>query len=94
MTEIAPAIASRRRYLAILFADLSACNSYSDALAAGAKVSVPTTLILGEKDMMTPLKTGKALASAIPNARTVVLRGAGHTMMVERPDELLAALKS
>jgi pimeloyl-ACP methyl ester carboxylesterase len=78
----------------VLFSDLSACNSYQDALAAGTKVAVPTTLILGEKDMMTPAKAGKALASAIPQARTVVLRGAGHMMMAERPDELLAALKA
>jgi pimeloyl-ACP methyl ester carboxylesterase len=78
----------------VLFSDLSACNSYQDALAAAAKVTVPTTLILGEKDMMTPAKAGKALAAAIPHARTVVLRGAGHMMMSERPDELLAALAS
>jgi pimeloyl-ACP methyl ester carboxylesterase len=78
----------------VLFADLAACNSYQDALAAAGKVTVPTTLILGEKDMMTPAKAGKALASAIPHARTVVLRGAGHMMMSERPDELLAALKA
>jgi pimeloyl-ACP methyl ester carboxylesterase len=78
----------------VLFSDLSACNSYQDALAAAAKVTVPTTLILGEKDMMTPAKAGKALAAAIPHARTVMLRGAGHMMMSERPDELLAALKA
>jgi pimeloyl-ACP methyl ester carboxylesterase len=78
----------------VLFSDLSACNSYQDALAAGAKVTVPTTLILGEKDMMTPAKAGKALASTIPHARTVVLKSAGHMMMAERPDELLAALKA
>ncbi|MGY3491640.1 alpha/beta fold hydrolase [Bradyrhizobium sp. USDA 4502] len=29
--------------------------------------------------------------AATPNARVVVLRGAGHMMMVEQPDELLAA---
>src|SRR6185312_14560675 len=40
----------------VLFSDLSACNSYQDALAAGAKITVPTTLVLGEKDMMTPVK--------------------------------------
>jgi pimeloyl-ACP methyl ester carboxylesterase len=78
----------------VLFSDLSACNSYQDALAAAAKVTVPTTLILGEKDMMTPAKAGKALAAAIPHARTIVLKGAGHMMMSERPDELLAALKA
>jgi pimeloyl-ACP methyl ester carboxylesterase len=77
----------------VLFNDLSACNAYQGALAAAAKVAVPTTLILGERDMMTPAKAGKALAAAIPNARTVVLSGAGHMMMVERPDELLAALQ-
>jgi pimeloyl-ACP methyl ester carboxylesterase len=50
-------------------------------------------VVLGERDMMTPIKTGKALAAALPNSRTVVLHGAGHMMMVERPDELLAALQ-
>jgi pimeloyl-ACP methyl ester carboxylesterase len=77
----------------VLFGDLSACNAYADALSAAARISVPTTLILGEKDMMTPARAGKALAAAIPQARTVVLPGSGHMLMAERPDELLAALK-
>ena len=77
----------------VLFNDLAACNAYQNALAAAAQVTVPATFILGERDMMTPAKSGKALAAALPNSRTVVLRGAGHMMMVERPDELLAALQ-
>jgi pimeloyl-ACP methyl ester carboxylesterase len=77
----------------VLFNDLSACNAYQNALAAAAKITVPATLILGEHDMMTPARAGKALAAALPNARTLVLPGAGHMMMVERPDELLAALQ-
>ena len=77
----------------VLFNDLSACNAYQDALSAAARITVPATLILGERDMMTPAKAGKALAAALPNSRTVVLQGAGHMMMVERPDELLAALQ-
>jgi pimeloyl-ACP methyl ester carboxylesterase len=77
----------------VLFNDLAACNSYQNAAAAAATVKVPATLVLGERDMMTPAKAGRALAAAIPNARTVVLRGAGHMMMAERPDELLAALR-
>src|ERR1700741_4626793 len=78
----------------VLYSDLAACNAYADALTSAAKVSVPTTVILGERDMMTPAKAGRALAAAIPNARTVVLPGAGHMMMAERPDELLEALKN
>src|SRR3954451_2834252 len=56
----------------VLFSDLSACNSYHDALAAAAQIKVPATVILGERDMMTPLKAGKALAAALSNSRTVV----------------------
>lgn len=77
----------------VLFNDLTACNSYQNALAAAAQIKVPTTFILGERDMMTPAKAGKTLAAALPNSRTVVLRGAGHMMMAEQPDELLAALR-
>ncbi|WP_315756390.1 MULTISPECIES: alpha/beta hydrolase [unclassified Bradyrhizobium] len=76
----------------VLFNDLSACNEYQDALASAARIKVPTRLILGEKDMMTPLKAGKALAAAIAQSRTTVLPGAGHTMMTECPDALLDAL--
>src|SRR3979490_606668 len=77
----------------VLFNDLAACNAYQNALAAAAQVTVPATFILGERDMMTPAKAGKMLAAALPNSRTIILRGAGHMMMAERPDELLAALQ-
>lgn len=78
----------------VLFNDLSACNTYQNALHAAAQVTVPATVILGERDMMTPAKAGKALAAALPNSKTIIMRGAGHMMMVERPDELLAALQN
>ena len=77
----------------VLYGDLNACNAYQNALAAAAQIKVPVTFILGERDMMTPAKAGKALAAAMPHARTVVLPGAGHMIMIEQPDELLAALK-
>jgi len=78
----------------VLYNDLAACNSYQNALTAAAGITVPITIIIGERDMMTPAKAGKALAAAVPDARTVVLPGAGHTMMAECPDELLEALKT
>src|ERR1700744_876299 len=77
----------------VLFNDLAACNAYQNALAAAARITIPATFILGERDMMTPARAGKALAAALPNPRPVVRRGAGHMMMVERPDELLEALQ-
>jgi pimeloyl-ACP methyl ester carboxylesterase len=44
--------------------------------------------------MMTPVKGGRALAAMIAGARTIVLPGAGHMLMTERPDEVLQALDS
>jgi len=76
----------------VLHTDLAACNAYSRALDAAAGLSIPATLILGERDMMTPLKAGTELAGAIKGARRVVLPGAGHMLTAERPDEVLAAL--
>jgi pimeloyl-ACP methyl ester carboxylesterase len=77
----------------VLFADLNACNTYQNALTAAGQLEIPVTLILGERDMMTPAKAGKTLAAALKNARTVILPGTGHMMMVERPDDVLAALQ-
>src|ERR1700761_9309334 len=42
----------------VLYIDLAACNAYQNALPAAATVKVPATLVLGERDMMTPAKAG------------------------------------
>src|ERR1700722_10033264 len=78
----------------VIFADLAACNAYQDTLAAAAKVGVPSIVIQGSRDVMTPAKGGKAVANAIPGCRLAMIEGAGHMLMSERPDEVLAALRS
>jgi pimeloyl-ACP methyl ester carboxylesterase len=77
----------------VLFEDLSACSRYGDGLTAAARVTVPAILVLGERDLMTPAKAGMELARALSNARVVTLKGAGHMLMSERPDEVLDALR-
>src|SRR5262249_30976509 len=52
----------------VLHSDLAACNAYSGVLDAATKITVPTTVVLGERDMMTPAKGGKALSAAITGA--------------------------
>jgi pimeloyl-ACP methyl ester carboxylesterase len=42
--------------------------------------------------MMTPPRSAKDLRAAISDARTVMLDGAGHALMAERPDAVLDAL--
>jgi len=74
-----------------LAAALQACKTYRpDADALGA-LRVPTLVVAGRRDQMTPFKAGRALASGIPGARFAAL-DAGHSMMSEAPRELLRAL--
>ena len=71
--------------------DFEACNRYAGGLEAAAKVACPVTWIVGDRDQMTRADGAGALAQAL-KARTVVLR-AGHELMSEAPDPLLAALR-
>jgi len=78
----------------VLHADLAACDAYDAGADSAKRVICPATLILGERDMMTPVKGGRALAALIAGATAIVLPGAGHMLMSERPDEVLNALDS
>ena len=77
----------------VLAAGLAACAAFADGEARARAVAAETLLILGERDMMTPMKGGLALARDIPAARHVVLAGCGHTMLAERPNETLDAMR-
>jgi pimeloyl-ACP methyl ester carboxylesterase len=76
----------------VLAADLAACHAYQPDLAAIRALRLPTLVVVGRRDQMTPQKAGRALAAEIPGARLVAL-DAGHSMMSEAPRELLAALR-
>jgi pimeloyl-ACP methyl ester carboxylesterase len=76
----------------VLHADLVACDRYRDAPAAAASVACPTVIVQGSRDIMTPLRGTQTLAKAMPGAKLTVLDGAGHMLLTERPDEVLAAL--
>ena len=57
-------------------------------------MTAPSIVIQGSRDLMTPARGGKAVAAAIPGCRVTILEGAGHMLMSERPDEVLAALRN
>ena len=70
----------------IAFADLTACNDYPGAAGTATKVAVPMLLILGDQDVMTKPSAAAPIENAAPDATTVIVKGAGHMVMVERPD--------
>jgi pimeloyl-ACP methyl ester carboxylesterase len=55
-------------------------------------VRAPTLLLWGEGDALVPAAVAEAFAAALPHARLVLVRGAAHVPMLERPDETAAAL--
>jgi pimeloyl-ACP methyl ester carboxylesterase len=52
------------------------------------RVKVPAVVVVGEHDRVTPPAAAIELAGALPEARLVVIEGAGHMPMLERPLEL------
>ena len=53
---------------------------------------MPTLVVVGERDALTPPADSEAMASAIPDARLVVVPGAGHLAPMERPKAVAEAL--
>lgn len=59
-----------------------------DAEEALAATKTPAMVIGGELDNITPVAFSRRIAELLPDAELHVLRGAGHQLMLERPDEL------
>jgi 2-hydroxymuconate-semialdehyde hydrolase len=56
-------------------------------------LALPTTLVWGSHDTVTPLAQGQALAALLPDARLVVLDDVGHLPQLEDVPGVLAALE-
>ncbi len=63
-----------------------------DAREALRATHTPTMVVVGTRDLLTPVPSGSHLAHLLPNSEFVVLPRAGHQLMQERPEELAALL--
>jgi pimeloyl-ACP methyl ester carboxylesterase/DNA-binding winged helix-turn-helix (wHTH) protein len=57
----------------------------SDVRDLLSSVAVPTVVFHSERDKVVPIKEGRVLAAAIPNARFVSLPSANHLLLEEEP---------
>lgn len=73
-------------------ADLAAMRDRPDSVDFLPRVSVPTLVVVGEQDALTPPAASESMAAAIPGARLVRIPGAGHLTPMERPKAVAAAL--
>ncbi len=71
----------------VLLADLRACDAFDVRDRLG-EIGVPTLIISGDEDPLTPLRYGEFLATGIRGAVLKIMRGAGHAVMLEKPTEV------
>lgn len=57
-----------------------------------AKIAVPTLIVAGAADVITPLRLSEEMASSIPDAELHVLEGIGHLSPLEAPAAVAARL--
>jgi pimeloyl-ACP methyl ester carboxylesterase len=50
-------------------------------------IRVPALIVVGDVDRLTPPASALAMKHALPDARMVVFKGAGHQIMLERHDQ-------
>jgi YbgC/YbaW family acyl-CoA thioester hydrolase len=95
----APDVAERlRRIMAAtpvagIVGALAAMRDRPDSLGLLSTLAgLPTLVMVGEEDALTPPEAARRMAAAIPGARLVVVPGAGHVTPLERPSETTAAI--
>jgi pimeloyl-ACP methyl ester carboxylesterase len=52
------------------------------------RTDTPSLVVVGTRDLLTPVPAGRHLAHLLPHSELVVLPRAGHQLMQERPHEL------
>jgi len=65
-----------------------------DAVPGLSQIRVPTLLIVGEHDVISPPAEMQGIAAAIPGAKCVVISKAGHMAPMEQPAAVNAALRA
>jgi pimeloyl-ACP methyl ester carboxylesterase len=55
-------------------------------------IAVPVLVVWGEQDAWLPVEVSERIAARIPNAERLVLEGAGHFSMEDRPGAVAEAL--
>jgi pimeloyl-ACP methyl ester carboxylesterase len=76
----------------VTYGDFEACDRF-DRINEIERIALPTLIICGQDDRLTPVKYSKYMKQRIRNARLVTIRDAGHSVMLEKPEELNTAIR-
>ncbi|MCL6494450.1 MAG: alpha/beta hydrolase [Ignavibacterium sp.] len=73
---------------------LLAMLSRTDTTQSLSNIKIPTLVICGEKDSLTPPSVMKEMFHKIPNAEYVEIKNSGHMSPIENPEEVNKAIIS
>lgn len=82
----------RRASVAAIHDALEALRTRPDSTPTLATITVPTLIICGDEDVLTPVAESEAMHAAITDSQLAVLPGAGHASCVELPAAFNAVL--
>lgn len=74
----------RRNGQAAFYRDFLSCSTF-DVMSRLGEIPVPTIVICGREDKLTPVKYSEYLQANILNAQLQVIEQAGHMVMLEQP---------
>ncbi len=82
----------RRQSPKTVEADLTAMRDRPDRRGELGEIAIPTLVVVGDQDTLTPPSDSDLMARSIPGARLVTIPGAGHLTPMERPGAVATAL--
>lgn len=75
-------------------AALRAMAARPDSTPLLSTIAVPTVIVVGAEDTLTPPEDSRRMRDAISGSRLTEIRGAGHMSNMEKPDAFNAAVES
>jgi len=78
--------------VAVQLNDFRCCDKF-DIMDKVHRITVPTLVLCGTDDEMTPIKYSQYLADKIAGARMVVIEGGSHYFFLEKPQEANRAIE-
>lgn len=79
---------------AAIIAALQALKNRPDSTPTLSTIRVPTLIVVGKDDSLTPPAMSEKMAAAISGSKLVVLEGAGHMANLEKPAEFNEAVRA
>ncbi|MCL6609976.1 MAG: alpha/beta hydrolase [Peptococcaceae bacterium] len=76
----------------VFYSDFLACDRF-DVSGRLSEIDIPTLVLTGDKDVLTPVKYGKFLADNVKGATFEIIEDAGHMLMLEQPGAVNASVK-